>query len=339
MKKISNYIKNSSQDRYELEKEETIKIRTLSDYDVRQIVMDQFRKAPGIMKLAETLNVSAQFLRTYIEIPDSAMPRFSSHKGYEKICEIAGVSPYIYAKHINLFGVRGVGPDEKYGEMYFHLDTFLGTNCELDQDAVISLEELYRAYVMTVQDRSDLLYRDKFSFMGALRLYYNLQREKYVYRTNVNLIRGIRFNKNAMEKFHYWEYNVTNEPKDKISFDDLVHIFVSRYCEVGVQYNVKSENLNKEWASFLDTMETKYSLPTSKYLKITKVLNRYSEWNIVCVSKKFYGIRIKFHPNTRDPYGINTDMMPKKYADALIEWRAQHPRVLRNFVDEKKQTS
>ena len=36
------------------------------------------------------------------------------------------------------------------------------------------------------------------------------------------------------------------------------------------------------------------------------------------------------------PYKINAELLPKHYADKLIEWRYQHPQVLRNFVDEKK---
>ena len=327
--KNNSYIIQSSDNIQELETYETLKVRAVSDFDIRQIILKHLRYSKSQADFCKQIGAPIMRLHVYLRIPDSEFPRAS--KGlYEAVCKYAMMNPYVEIRRLAK-GCKIGGPDARALNYGIPLDKFVSKYCEMDPNGTIVLEELFRAYALTVSKETDMLYTSKWTFLTAIVNRFNVIGEKLPNGKTISMVRGIRFNPLGEKTFHYWGYSDTEKT---LMLDEIVHEFVFRYCEIGVQFTAKSEDIRNAWHAFLKELDKNNQLVVPTDSPISKMLNRFYGSN--CKGSLYYGIRLKGHPNARDPYEINVDVMPKNYADKLIEWRYQHPRVLRNFVDEKK---
>lgn len=329
MNKKNSYILQSSDNIQELEDHEVIKVRAVSDYDIRQIILKHLRYSDSISDFCRQFGTPLARMSIYLKVSDSDFPH-PARGIYEAICESMDLTPYVYIQRLAK-GCKIGGPDLRLLNYGIPMDKFLSKYCELDPNGTVVLEELFRAYLLTVSKETDILYTSKWTFYIALKNRFNATGEELPNGKTITMLRGIRFNPLGMKTFHYWGYQETDKT---MLADEIVHEFVFKCCEVGVPYNVKEEDMRNAWSKFLQEVGKNNQLAVSINSPVNKMLNRF--YGSVCKGRVYYGIRLKGYPNARDPYKINAELFPKHYADKLIEWRYQHPQILRNFVDEKK---
>lgn len=332
MKKKGSYIIQSSDNIQELEDHEIIKVRAVSDYDIRQIILKYLRYSESQADFCRQFGIKPTYamrLSVYLLIPDSDYPR-ASDSIYKAVCKAVGLEPYVEIQRL----ARGckMGSSETRALNYgIPMDKFISKYCEIDPNGVICMEDLFRAYAITVSKETDMLYVNKWTMFIALRKRFDISGYKLPSAKTITMLRGIRFNALGMKTFHYWGYQDTEKT---ILADEIVHEFVYKYCEVGVQYSAKGDLIRNAWHTFLKELNQNNQTTVPADSPVNKMLGRF--YGTVSNGMTYYGIRLKGYPNARDPYKINAELLPKHYADKLIEWRYQHPQVLRNFVDEKK---
>ena len=298
MKKYLNYdVKRGRKKKEDSELLSDIKIRSLSDYQIFEYIVNMIKENPGITETDFSLKFESHphSIRGIISGYTDGHWYHVGNKLYEKFCKVIGQEPYLYMKKMRYSN----NPEmiQSYSSVF---DNFVDYCCEKkdphDPYCDMSMLDLYRAYLIYAGTH------------GADTVYGTLDSFKYAFRASFP---DVSYEGNAGYMTIVRNFGLTGEAKKRFGLcsEDgsvipnglapwvLILDFIEEYCEIDPSTNVLATDLYEAYRKYaLDriksgTISTAYTRTGFvRYLTevfsfpflLTKNKERPSEKKIIC---------------------------------------------------------